>query len=378
MPDGRILIAAYDVALKDLTVRFLEANAAVPGPVLYVAGFEGDAQALPGSMRGNLGVGPDVGAELDVAIADNGTIGIVARDRTMNALRLFWSKDGEVWTNVDVDTSGVGGRAPDIEARSGGGWVIAYQGLADIGGGDYRASMKIATTEVTEVFASADFSSSTLDAGAAPVPFLDLPGGTGSTPSLAQLDGRWFVSFYDADAGSLKLGTWAGDPGQAEVMTLLEPSVRGDIPGGATGLAPKMIASDGGVLDIAFVDVTSGELRHLRTRYQNGVLEEPVIGLIDGGLSGNPQRFIALDAQLSVTPGGQFVVVYQDSTLADLYVARGAGEPLQWSLSREDAEGSTGFFPQAVHQGQESILIYGHWSFPRIGKIEQRLVIRSL
>jgi hypothetical protein len=72
------------------------------------------------------------------------------------------------------------------------------------------------------------------------------------------------------------------------------------------------------------------------------------------------------------------VLVYQDATQADLYVATGGGAPLTWSARLEDATGSTGFFPQVLHQGQESILIYGRWLFPEIGKIDQRLVVRSL
>lgn len=376
LPNGDIVIAAYDVALRDLTVRTLPADSAEPGPVLYLDGHGSDNDTVPGNLRGNLGQGPDVGAELDLAVAADGTLGLVARDRTNKVLRFYHSQDGQSWTRVDVDSDGEGGRNPDLEAAPGGGWVIAYQSQVELGGGDWRTALKVASSTVNEVFATPDFDIAVLDATTTTVTYPDLPSGTGVTPSLGFLDGRWFVAYHDARSGELKLATWAGAPQNAELSTLISPVTRSGLEAGSTGLAPHILAGAGGSLDIIYLDVTSGELRHASFVYQNGQASLGEITVVDPGLSGAPQRALAQDASLTRTASGTLVAVYQDTTLADLYISTSQGN--SWSTRVEDATGSTGFFPQVIHQGQESILIYGRWLFPQVGKIEQKLVVRSL
>jgi hypothetical protein len=377
MPDGRIAIAAYDIALRDLTLRFLPADSATPGPALYLAGHGADTQTVSAGLRGNLGVGPDVGAELDMAVAEDGTIGIVARDKTARSLLFFISADGESWRELVLDPEE--GRDPDLEAAPGGGWVVAWQSQAALGGDEVRSALKVATADVTGVFASADFRVATLDAGAVSRPYPALPGGPGATPALARRAGGWALAWFDGPTGALKLATWARDPESAQIVTAISPQTRGGRPGGATGLAPRLLVASDDTLEVAYVDVTSGSLRSARLAVgEDGAVEVLESAEVDAGQAGFPQRSLGLDYALSRGADGGLVLVYQDATQADLYVATGGGAPLTWSARLEDATGSTGFFPQVLHQGQESILIYGRWLFPEIGKIDQRLVVRSL
>lgn len=376
---GRVLIAAYDVAYRDLTVRWLDPNAADPGPVYYLAGHDGEQSTLPETLRGNLPVGPDVGAELDVAIAEGGEIGIVALDRSNDVLIMVWSEDGESWNRVGVDAQG--GRTPDIEARPGGGWVIAYQSVERLGdeGDDYRTELKVATSDHAQVFALSDFEITTLDAGVSTLYYPDIPAGVGATPSLAYGDGRWFLAFQDTTKGALKVSSWTRLP-EIQTATVLTATARADFPGGSTGQAPQLLVAPDGSLDVAYVDTLSGELRHAHFGWNEGEVENLVVSTVDAGLGGFPQRSIALDMHFARARSGALVMAYQDASQADLYVSMSSpeAEGIRWSGSRIDADGSTGFFPQIVTNGQESILIYGRWIFPESGRIEQSLVIQSL
>jgi len=378
--NGQIALAAYDMATRDLTFRWVDPVTNVPTPPIYLDGLPDGASNLSEQDRAELAPGPDVGAELDIAVDDAGTIGIVSIDRDRATLRLAVSRDGVAWRTLDVATGDVEPAAPDLEAVPGGGWLIAFQGFSPRQGEQSSTSLRLAVTPSTIPTGAGDFQVSSLDDRIVARPYADLPVGTGVTPALARLGDRWFLLYHDADVGSLELATWRELSNIAGVR-VLDPSVRGELSGGSTGLAPRVVASGADRLDVLYLDTTSGELRHARFRYDAATnqLRDLTVALVDPGLAAAPQRSIALDAQLLAAPNGKLLALYQDATFADLYLATStdAGATVTWDRGPWSEEGGAGFFPQAVFASPSAAtLIYGKWIFPGPGLIQQALLVQ--
>lgn len=380
-PDGRIALAAYDMALRDLTFRFVDPATSEAGPLLYLDGLPDDATNLTEHERADLAPGPNVGAELDLAVDDAGRLAILSVDRDRATLRMAISADGADWRTFDVPTGDVEPRSPDLEPVPGGGWIAAFQGHAPAGDGQSSTSLRVVSTSSAMPSGPRDFEVASLDGRTVARPYPDLPVGTGVTPALTRLGDRWFLLYHDAELGSLELATWR-DLANVTGVRVLEPSVRGELSGGSTGLAPSVVASGADRLDVVYLDATSGELRHARFRYDPAAeqLRDLVLGVVDPGLAASPQRSIALDLQLVAAPDGRLLLLYQDATFADLFLATGrqTGDGVSWDHGAWSEEAGAGFFPQAVFASPSSAtLLYGKWNFPGPGLIEQTLIVQA-
>jgi hypothetical protein len=376
LPSGEFLVGAYDLAMRDVTVRLLDPRTQELGEIQWIEGFPEAQGPLPESQRGAYGPGPDVGAELDMAVDSEGYVAMVYRDRTAGTVR-FIVGDGVGWLGgFDLDD---GGRWPHVEPDPLGGWVVAYQQVQTVAGapeGQFRTSLRIAASGVRVPESWADFGYETVESETVDIAYLDLPAGQGATPSLVHAEGRWYVVWHDGVRGTLAMGTWTQLP-FIDTAVVVEPASRGDVAGAATGVAPKLIAGPGGRLDALFLDATSGELRHARWRW-TGAVSDLHVQVVDPGRSGSPQREIGLDATFVLSPSGQMVAAWQDATFGDLWLGQAQGDPAQWETRVWSSQGSTGFFPRIVHPGGAGspLLVYGRWTFPGVRAVHQELVVQ--
>lgn len=376
LADGDLLVGAYDLGLKDVTVRRIDPATQEVGELVWLEGFPDVAGPLTGDERGAFGPGVDMGSELDMAVDREGNVALVYRDSDTPALRMLVG-DGSSWhAAFDLDEAG---RWPDVEPDALGGWVVAYQLLRAAPGTDglFETTLRVAQTISPQPASEAEFDFHSLESGDASIVYPELPAGQGATPSLASVDSRWFLVWHNAIEGSMQMATWTQLPG-VDVVTVLEPSSRGDYPGGRTGLAPKLVARPPDHLDALYMDATTGELRHARWRWDGGVTDLAV-QTVDSGNNGTPQREIGLDYSLVTAPDGRLIAAWQDATFGDLLLGRAAGQPADWDTWTWSTEGGTGFFPTVVYSDADlpPLLIYGRWTFPEIRTIHQELVVQT-
>jgi hypothetical protein len=376
LADGDLLVGAYDLGLQDVTVRRVDVRTREPGPVTWLEGFPEVDGPLQGEERGAFGPGLDIGSELDMAQAVDGTIGLAYRDLSTGTLRVRFG-DGEQWNEpFDLDD---GGRSPDIEADRDGGWVIAYQQVVPAGSDEltFDTALRVAATTLSRPLVAGDFDLVTIAEAQATLIYPELPSGQGATPSLGAAEGRWYVVWHDGISGALALATWTQLP-RFETDTVVLPETRGDYSGGVTGVAPRLVARPPDNLDALFLDATSGELRHARWRW-TGAVSELVVQTVDAGNNDTPQREIGRDYSLVSSPDGRLLAAWQDATFGDLWLGRASGQPAQWDAWAWSTEGATGFFPRIVYTDPDSppLLVYGRWTFPEVRTIHQELVVQT-
>jgi MYXO-CTERM domain-containing protein len=368
--DGGIAVAAYDLATRDVTVRWVDQTGEIGEP-LYVDGLPEPALTAPSSERAGLGPGHDIGAELDMAINEGGTLAIASSNRSEGALRLTWSPGGVEWVGVNVDLTDLGARYADIEPIPGGGWTVAYQGLY-ASGASVRTAFRVLMTETVGPTRPSDAVAGTIAEAVVDGDPRFTPIGTGITPSLARDGERWYATYHDAVAGTLEMATWLS-LSNVSVATVLTPETRGAISGGSTGLGAKLWVAGPGQLEAAFIDGTSGELRYARWTYDPATNEvtQLAVELIDLGSADSPRRILATDTAVAHADG-MVLLAYQDVTHGDLYV--GSSDGAGWAHEMVSGEGAVGFYPQIVlGSGHTATVLHAEWTFPAAGQIEQRV-----
>lgn len=372
LADGRAAVAAYDLATGDIAVRWLS-DGALSDPT-YIDGLPAPIMTASMEERAALAPGPDIGAELDMAVNEGGTLAIASSNRSDGALRLTWSQEGVDWVGVNLALADRGVRYPDIEPIPGGGWMVAFQSLSQSGAG-VNTALRILQIDSVGPTAPTNAPSTVVEVPVEGDPSFT-PAGTGVTPSLLHDGPRWYLTFQDAEAGTLEMATWTS-LSNVDVVTVLTPETRGAISGGSTGLGARTWIDASGELHSVFIDVTSGELRSAQWTYDSdtNTITDLRQQLVDLGGSDSPQRFLASDTAVTQIEDTT-VIAYQDVTNGDLYAATSSAAG--WSRERVSSVGFVGFYPQLVtFDDRSAVLLHGEWTFPSAGRIEQHVRVES-
>jgi hypothetical protein len=192
-----------------------------------------------------------------------------------------------------------------------------------------------------------------------------LPEGNGLFPSVAYLDDKPVVVWYDRSLGVLK-GAIAASDSASGGATFTPASVRvlddGDMPGAPAGapkhdvgqfaslaVAPAAVAKR---IAVAYFDTTSRQLRLVTAKAGWAELTEPAARIVDDG-KGTPELdptvFAGADTSVRFDAGGKVQVAYQDSTRNDLRLAveQNTGFKLE-TLARD---GAGGFYANLLVDG---------------------------
>ena len=202
----------------------------------------------------------------------------------------------------------------------------------------------------------------------------DLPIGVGVTPSLAFLDDRAVIAYYDSDHKTLK-AVMASAPGATpnfQPPVIIDgadpaPAIKRDV-GRFPSVAIGKPGQVGGRIAIAFPDVTSQQF----LLYQADTLQPHALHTGAGALihvldTGRPnqdsateawhaQSFPGAQSSTAFTPSGKLVSAYQDTTPVDLRLATyNPGDKTSARVTLREA-GAAGFWPHLAMDGTNAIV----------------------
>jgi hypothetical protein len=356
-------VLAHDHLYGDLVYRRLEASdtTAAGDEDTYIDGVpdappEGDPTGRRGGVRA---IGPDRGANPAAARAADGTMGVSYYD--VDQGDLLFARGGvdgaSPWITSAVETDGDAGRFSDLVALPDGRWAIAYfVSVAD------RSWMRLAVSATAAPLGPTDWQFTTLDEATTEEEGAgDLPVGTGLFPSAALVQGDLWVAFYDGVDGSLRL---ARGPvgGPFETFILDEGTTRSElIEAGDVGRHVSLAVAPAGTVAVAYQDAISGALWYAELEATGPpgsgevALGEP--RLVDPGRQMSPPALVGADLQLRFRNNGLPVVIYQDSTNADLLLAQRIDE--RWDTTPVVRQQVAGFSPHFFEVGAEVWVIHG-------------------
>jgi hypothetical protein len=193
----------------------------------------------------------------------------------------------------------------------------------------------------------------------------EVPPGTGLMTSLAFLDDKPVIAWYDSVNQQLKatlaanaaVGSTLGTPGFPANPVVIDASLPGK-PKRDVGRWPSVavgpLSAAGGRIAITYQDATA---QNLLLYLGNNLTASSAasIHVVDNGLPSpggdwHPQTFPGVQSSVAFTPSGNLVVAYQDGTPVDLFFAT-------WSPSQNKlldktnvrgASAASGFYPRVV------------------------------
>ena len=216
---------------------------------------------------------------------------------------------------------------------------------------------------------SADGLSSVCKSSLAAQTLIDLPQGVGVTPSLAFLDDKAVIAYYDSVNKTLK-AVQADKVGEKPISPVIidgvdaVPARKRDV-GRFPSLAIGKSGQTGGRIAIAFPDLTSQVLLlYQADSLRSDGAKSGLIHIIDNGRPNqddakeawHPQSFPGSQTSIAFTASGKIVFAYQDATPVDLRFA--TWDPAQKSSQRVTlrGQGAAGFWPKVVIDGNTAIV----------------------
>lgn len=174
-----------------------------------------------------------------------------------------------------------------------------------------------------------------------------MPEGNGLQPSIAYMDNRLVVVWYDRANGQLKGAISTSDSASAGA-TFSAPVVLDDggMFGNDVGQFPSVAigpSSAGKRIAVAYFDSTERQLKLLRA---GADFAQPEITVVDrgaGSQEADPVLFVGADTSIGFGESGRLLIAYQNSTGGDLRLAR-EGDNGQFQLSTLAQEGAGGFY----------------------------------
>jgi hypothetical protein len=383
-PSG-ILVSAYDGDHGDLVLHTFSKGSDTEGPKLvkseWIDGVP-TSGAITGDPNGPRGgreaPGPDVGQYTSIAFdAASGAVHIsyyAVKDGNTVLGNLKYARrvgDGP-WTIFDVDGVSSGSDTGDvglyssITLSSDGAPVIAYFQRSGPAANPTQTAVKVARAKGAAPASASDWTISTIETGTRPVdpnPLASLPDGNGLFSSIAYLDSKPVVVWYDNTNGVLKgVIATADSPAQGAAFRPSDIQILDNGKVGTTthkvgqftslAIGPSSVTNR---IAVSYMDATARQLRVLTAGDGWSGLTAPADRVVDTGIgedpAGDPLLFVGADSSVRFT-GQSLSVVYQDSTGGDLRLAEqtnGTG-PVTYkqTLARD---GACGFYAKLVVDG---------------------------
>jgi hypothetical protein len=407
---GRSIVSAYDSTFGDLVIaRFDETGTRTS--IEYIDGIPANAsvRAAPtGVRRGVVDPGGNVGKFTSIAVNAAGEARVSYYDIDNKALK-FAAQAGAAWqihtveTGASAGTNGDVGRYTSLVIDGDGKPAIAYFQVA--GGADgKKTAVRLARAKNANPASEADWDIEDIDSASLPAgpalpcggcatgqtcvndsparcvaptsdcnpgcanakacvsgrciakvnpplpPLDDVPWGVGVMPSLAHLQGAFYLSYYDRNKGNLKAAIRR--PDGTKTIAIIDGEKNG-ADTGDVGAFSSIAVDSGGRLGIAYSDVAGRELRF----YSGRELTGGTIETVDTGLAGpGTKDFVGADASLAFTAQGIPLIAYHDSSQNDLRYARRISQG-SWSIDTVLSQGAHGFFADmAIDNGSAHIV----------------------
>ncbi len=197
-----------------------------------------------------------------------------------------------------------------------------------------------------------------------------LPEGNGLFPSIAYLDQKPVVVWYDHQDGVLKGAIAASDSAaagaqfNAQDVKVLDDGVMPTAPAGTpphdVGQFASLAVGPAGAthrLAVAYFDVTARQLRVLAA--DDGWANETPVAqrVVDDGTGSNPEEdpvlFVGADASLQFDASNNLEVAYQDSTSNDLRLAVQQPGAAGYKISTLAHDGAGGFYANLLVDGPD-------------------------
>lgn len=393
---NELLVSAYDESFGDLVVAHytgqgdLKWYSYVDG-VPATGALGGDPN---GPRRGLVEPGPDVGQYSSLVVNSRGEPCVAYYDVDNGDLRVaMFDLAAGGWSTQIVDADHDAGRFASMVIDPDGDLLrISYMVSGLSLAGHDRAELRVATARVPKPLTSNDWQIATVDSsslldpcgdscsasqscvrdqgqalcrdnatncssscasgqrcvdvdghsqclGALPVDMAGLPNGVGLFSQLSHAGDKDLVVYYDSLQGALKAAYITASGPQSPVLIDgdgLDGHSSGDV--GQFPSAAYFAAED--LLAIAYQDLT----QHRLMLYQGSDLSSGSYSVIADGAAHPPGRsFVGADSRVAFSESGDLFVVYQDSSMMDLKLAKRATTAQDWSIRGLLAEGAYGF-----------------------------------
>ncbi len=304
---GEVLVAYYDYLEGGLG---LARSSDPPGSWSHEQ-IDGFTYTTEGGLPVNPG---DRGRYLSMALDASDTPHIAYHDRDETSL-MYTTFDGESWTNLTID------------GNVGSAQVGLFNSLAlDAAGNPGIAYYDEKNKALKFAYYSGGWSIETVDEGELLQDAVDAEideTDVGRYADLVVADGTWWIAYYDAANGNLKMAH--GTPGSWTIETLA-----GD-QDGDRGAWPCLYSRGSGEFLIAYQDVGEQDLRV--ARYAGGTLTSDT--LVDDG------EFVGADSVIAEI-GGAVRIHYFDGVNNDVKQAIDHGDGT-WSVSTLVSDGAVGY-----------------------------------
>ena len=168
--------------------------------------------------------------------------------------------------------------------------------------------------------------------------------GVGIDPELAVRDEALVVAYQDADCGDLRIARRVSRRWSIAIADAGEISLETGAARGIVGRWPSVDIGPGGVVAVAYHDVSRGRLLYAREidgRYEIEVVDA---GVEIDAFSRERKDVVGAFASLSRTDGGAVTITYFDGTELDLEMAQRASPTAPWTHRKVESEGAVGFF----------------------------------
>jgi hypothetical protein len=199
-------------------------------------------------------------------------------------------------------------------------------------------------------------------------------GGVGHEPDLAVYETEVVVAYQDADCGDLRLARRGDQRWAIAGVDTGAPSADASATRGFVGRWPSVAFGPGGIVAIAYHDVSGGRL--LYAVEDSGRFD---IQTIDAGVeldefSRETKHVVGGWARLSFDPSSVPTITYFDGTASNLKIARRAGTS-EWTLRVLKSDGAVGFFADHVVDADGGRTVVGERIRPGGSGVTSELIV---
>lgn len=191
--------------------------------------------------------------------------------------------------------------------------------------------------------------------------------GVGIDPDLAVRDETLVVAYQDADCGDLRVARRVSRRWSIAIADAGDLSLEVGAARGIVGRWPSVDIGPGGVVAVAYHDVSRGRLLYAREidgRYEIEVVDA---GFEIDAFSRERKDVVGAFARLSRADDGNVTITYFDGTELDLEMAQRTSPTAPWTHRKVESEGAVGFFADHVRADGAGRFIAAERLVPRGG-----------
>lgn len=212
-----------------------------------------------------------------------------------------------------------------------------------------------------------------------------LPEGNGLFSSLAFIDNKPVVVWYDENAGQLRGAVASGAGFSAGDARVLDDGV---VPGAPAPhnvgqFASVAVAPAGAAkrLAVSYFDATARQLKVLTANADWSDITPPAERVADDGRGDpeiDPVLFVGADTSVAFDAANNVVVAYQDATSGDLRVARPKAGTALFEVSPLRTEGACGFYANLTKDGDKLFVSHAIIKAESASKSANRLEVLAV